>query len=170
MLKRPDARRLVKMTGAAVYVSNEAPGRPVYALAGGRMQSQMVWIDGGTGQNIRIGVGSQSLDPPVDTVREIKVLSNSYAAEYGGSAGGVVIQTTRSGTNQLHGSFYENLRNDAMDAPGFFAAVQNGAKVTPELRYNVFGGTAGGPIRRNRLFFFVGYEGSRRRIGGAVTL
>jgi len=161
---------VVKMTGGAVFLSDEPSARPVYSLAGGRMQSQMVWIDGGTGQNIRIGVGSQSVDPPIDTIQEIKVLSNSYPAEYGGSAGGVVIETTKSGTNQLHGSAYEYLRNDAIDAPGFFAAVQNGTKVMQELRYNVFGGTAGGPVRRNKTFFFGGYEGTRRRTGSVVTL
>src|SRR5262249_3248304 len=161
---------VVKMTGAAVFISAEAPGRPVYSLAGGRMQSQMVWIDGGSGQNMRLVVGSQSLDPPVDSIQEIKVLSNNYAAEYGGSTGGVVIQTTKSGTNQFHGSAYEYLRNQVMDAPGFFATVRNGAKAVPELRYNVFGATAGGPIRRNKTFFFAGYEGNRRSMGSAFSL
>jgi len=98
----------------------------------------MTWLDGGNAQNIRIGVGFQPGDPPVDTIQEIKVLANSYRAEYGGSAGGVVIQTTKSGANQLHGSAYEYLRNDAIDAPGYFAVVQNGAKVKPELRYDVW--------------------------------
>jgi hypothetical protein len=162
---------IVQMTSAAVYVPNDANNaRPTYALAGGRLQSQMVWIDGGTGQNIRIGIGYQPVDPPVDVIQEIKLLANNYAAEYGASAGGVVIETTKSGTNDLHGSAYEYLRNDAMDAPGFFAPVQNGVKLPPELRYNVFGGTAGGPIRRNKTFFFAAYEGTRRRDGGVTTL
>jgi hypothetical protein len=67
-------------------------------------------IDGGTGQNIRIGVGQQNVDAPVEAIQEIKILANSYPAEYGGSAGGVVIETTKSGTNQLHGSAYEYLQ------------------------------------------------------------
>ena len=143
---------VIALTGAAVFVGYaNTPGNanPNFSLAGGRTQSQMFWIDGGSGQNMRLGVGQINLDPPVEAVDEIKALSNNYSAEYGGSAGGVIVETTKSGTNQIHGSAYEYLRNDALDAPGFFATVQNGAKVKPELRYNVFGGTLGGPIRRN---------------------
>jgi len=98
------------------------------------------------------------------------VLANNYSAEYGGSAGGVVIEITKSGTNQLHGAAYEYLWNDAMDAPGFFAPILNGAKQTPKVGYNVFGGAAGGRIRRNKTFFFAAYEGTRRRIPSATAL
>jgi hypothetical protein len=124
----------------------------------------MFWIDGAWGQNMRLGIGQVDTDPPVELVEEIKVLSNNYSAEYGASAGGVIIETTKSGTNQFDGSAYEYLRNDVLDAPGFFAPVQNGVKVKPELRYNVFGGSVGGPTRRNKTFFF-DYEGQRRRTG-----
>jgi hypothetical protein len=130
----------------------------------------MFWIDGGAGQNLRIGQGQINLDPPVETVSEIRILSNSNAAEYGGSAGGIIIETTKSGSNLLHGSAYEYLRNDAMDAPGFFAPVSAGQKVKPRLRYNVFGGTFGGPIRHDKTFFFGAYEGQRLRTGGVDTL
>lgn len=163
----------INLTGAAVFVRyNNTPGNanPDFSLAGGRTQSQMFWIDGGTGQNLRIGQGQINLDPPVETVSEMKVLSNSNSAEYGGSAGGIIVTTTRSGTNQLHGSAYEYLRNDAMDAPGFFAPVANGEKQKPRLRYNVFGGTIGGPIRRDKTFFFGAFEGQRLRTGGVDTL
>jgi hypothetical protein len=167
------ALNVINLTGAAVFVSygnTPCNNTPNFSLAGGRPQSQMFWIDGGSGQNMRLGVGQINLDPPVDTVEEIKVLSNNNAAEYGGSAGGIIVETTKSGTNQLHGSLYEYLRNNAMDAPGFFAPVQNGSKVEPELRYNVFGGTVGGPIRRDKTFFFFAYEGQRLRTGGTDTL
>ena len=159
--------------GAAVFVSyGNSPGNanPNFSLAGGRPQSQMFWIDGGAGQNMRMGVGQINLDPPIEAVEEIKVLSNNNAAEFGGSAGGIIVETTKSGTNQLHGSLYEYLRNDKLDAPGFFAAVQQGSKVIPELRYNVFGGSAGGSIRRDKTFFFFSYEGQRLRTGGVDTL
>ncbi len=164
---------VIAMTGAAVFVgypNNPGNPNPNFSLAGGRTQSQMLWIDGGAGQNMRLGVGQINLDPPVEAVSEIKVLSNSNAAEYGGSAGGIIVETTKSGTNQFHGSIYEYLRNDAMDAPGYFATVRDGAKVIPRLRYNVFGGTAGGPIRRDKTFFFFSYEGQRLRTGGTDTL
>ncbi|MDQ6758628.1 MAG: carboxypeptidase regulatory-like domain-containing protein [Acidobacteriota bacterium] len=161
---------IINITGAAVFVAYDAGAKPNFSLAGGRTQSQMFWIDGGTGQNMRLGIGQIDLDPPVETVEEVKVLSNSYAAEYGGSAGGTIIATTKSGTNHFHGSLSEYFRNDKLDAPGFFAPVQNGVKIRPELRYNVFGGTLGGPVIHDKTFFFFGYEGARRRDGAIDTL
>ncbi len=119
---------------------------------------------------MRLGVGQVDMDPPAESVQEIQVLSNNYSAEYGGSAGGVILETTKSGTNQFHGSLYEYLRNNAFDAPGYFAQIQNGAKVIPELRYNIFGGTIGGPIRRNKTFFFFSTEAQRQRVGTVTTL
>jgi hypothetical protein len=104
---------------------------PNFSIAGGRTQSQMAWIDGGNAQNMRMGAAQINLDPPVETIEEVKVLTNTYSAEYGASASGVVIETTKSGTNQLHGSGYEFFRNNAMDAPGFYAAIVNGHKVSP---------------------------------------
>lgn len=156
---------LIKMTGAAVFVTYDSGSKPNFSLAGGRTQSQMFWIDGGAGQNMRLGIGQVDVDPPVDTVQEVKILSNNYAAEYGGSAGGVIIATTKSGTNRLHGSLFEYFRHDALDAIDFFAPIVNGRKQKAALRYNVFGGTLGGPIRKDKTFFFVSYEGSRRRTG-----
>ncbi len=161
---------LIKMTGAAVFVTYDSGAKPNFSLAGGRTQSQMFWIDGGAGQNMRLGIGQVDVDPPVDTVQEVKVLSNNYAAEYGGSAGGVIIATTKSGTNQFRGSGFEYFRHDALDAANFFAPVVNGQKQQAPLRYNVFGGTVGGPIRRDRTFFFFSYEGSRRKTGITNTL
>lgn len=164
---------VVQLSGAAVFVgypNTPANVNPNFSLAGGRTQSQMAWIDGGNAQNMRMGAGQINLDPPVEAVQEVKVLTNNYSAEYGASAGGVVIETTKSGTNQFHGSAYEFLRNNAFDAPGFFAPVANGKKVIPELRYNVFGGTLGGPIRKDKTFFFFDYEGQRLRTGATSTL
>lgn len=156
---------LVKMTGAAVFVTYDSGQKPNFSLAGGRTQSQMFWIDGGAGQNMRLSIGQVDVDPPVDTVKEVKILSNSYPAEYGGSAGGVIIATTKSGTNDFRGSALEYFRHDVLDAANFFAPVVEGRKQKAPLRYNVFGGTLGGPIRRDRTFFFFSYEGSRRRTG-----
>ena len=132
---------------------------------------------------MRLGIGQVDIDPPVETVQEVKVLSNNYAAEYGGSAGGVIIATTKSGGNQFHGSLFEYLRNDAFDAADFFAPVVNGEKQKAPLRYNVFGGTIGGPLLlpkkvfgpagydgHNKTFFFFAYEGTRRSEGLVRTL
>jgi hypothetical protein len=165
---------VLQLSGAAVFVSyplnTPANVNPNFSLAGGRTQSQMAWIDGSNAQNIRIGQGQINLDPPVEAVQEVKVLSNNYAAEYGGSAGGVIIETTKSGTNQFHASAYEFLRNNAFDAPGFFAPVENGKKVNPKFRYNVFGATAGGPIVKDKTFFFFAYEGQRLVNGSTNVL
>ena len=119
---------------------------------------------------MRLGIGQIDTDPPVELIEEIKVLSNNYSAEFGGSNGGVIIETTKSGANQFHGSALEYLRNDRLDAPGFFAPVANGEKIKPKLRYNLFGGTIGGPILKNKTFFFFDYEGGRRRTGYTSTM
>lgn len=156
---------LIKMTGAAVFVAYDSGAKPNFSLAGGRTQSQMFWIDGGAGQNMRLGIGQVDLDPPVETVQEVKILANNYSAEYGGSAGGVIIATTKSGTNSLRGSGFEYFRHDSLDAADFFAPLVDGRKQKAPLRYNVFGGTIGGPIRRDKTFFFFAYEGSRRKTG-----
>jgi hypothetical protein len=164
---------VVELTGAGVFVSypnTPANVTPNFSLAGGRTQSQMAWIDGGNAQNMRMGVAQINLDPPVEAVAEVKVLSNNYSAEYGGSAGGVVVETTKSGTNKIHGSAYEFLSNNDFNAPGYFAPVLNGSKVTPENRYNVFGGTVGAPIRKDKTFAFFDYEGQRLVTGTTSTL
>ena len=82
----------------------------------------------------------------------------------------MIIETTKSGTNKFRGSAYEYLRNDALDAPGFFAPIRNGQKLNPELRLNLFGATLGGPIRHDKTFFFVSYEGGRLLQGYTSTL
>lgn len=161
---------VIQLSGAAVFAGYDNGQKPNFSLAGGRAQSQMYWIDGASGQNMRLGIGQIDTDPPVEMIDEIKVLSNNYSAEFGGSNGGVIIETTKSGANQFRGSALEFLRNDLMDAPGFFAPVVNGQKVKPKLRYNLYGGTIGGPIWRNRTFFFFDYEGSRRRTGYTSTM
>lgn len=100
---------------------------------------------------------NQPLQRPIlDAVREFKVLTGTYSAEYGRQAGGQIIVTTKSGTNDLHGSLWEFHRNAPLDAKNFFAPKK------PAFRRNQFGGVVGGPIRRNRHFFFAGYEGQRR--------
>jgi len=164
------AMNMIKITGGAVFVRYDTGQKPNFSLAGGRTQSQMFWIDGGTGQNMRLGIGQIDMDPPAEVLQEVKVLSNNYSAQYGASAGGVIVATTKSGTNRFRGSLFEYVRNDKLDAANFFAPLVAGNKVKAPLRYNVFGGTIGGPIRRDKTFFFFGYEGSRRRNGAVRSL
>lgn len=164
------AMNLVEITGAAVFVNYDDGSKPNFSLAGGRTQSQGFSVDGGTAQNMRLGVGQIDTDPPVESLQEVKIMANGFSAEYGGSAGGMVIANTKSGTNQIKGSLFEYLRNQKLDAPNFFAPIADGAKQKPALRYNVFGGTVGGPIRKDKTFFFFSYEGSRRRNGSIRTM
>jgi hypothetical protein len=163
---------IIALTGAAVFINYDSGGKPNFSLAGGRTQSQNFYMDGGSIQNMRLGIGQVDTDPPVETVAEVKVLSNGFSAEYGGSAGGVIVATTKSGTNQLHGSAYEYLRNEKLDAGNFFAPFVNGEKVRAPLRYNVYGATLGGPVRipklyngKDRTFWYFAWEGSRRSQG-----
>ena len=110
-----------------------------------------------------LGFQAQATKPPVDAIAEFKVVTNNNSAEYGYRMGGKVIVSTKSGTNELHGSLYEFLRNDKFDGTNFFANRSGSTK--PTLRQNQFGGTAGGPIIRNRTFFFFSYQGTRIRRG-----
>jgi hypothetical protein len=110
----------------------------------------------GIDDNERI-IGTAGIKPVVEAIQEITVETNSYAAEAGRTAGGVVSIITRSGTNKFHGSAYEYLRNDILDARN--VSQTTGRK--PELRQNQFGGSFGGPIFRDRTFFFGDYEGLR---------
>ena len=103
----------------------------------------------------------------VDAIQEFSVLTSNYSAEYGKTSGGVVNAITRSGTNAFHGSAYEFLRNSALDARNFFE--QDATQPKAGFRRNQFGGTMGGPIIKNRTFFFVDYEGIRQSKGIANT-
>ena len=114
-----------------------------------------------------LGFEAQAVKPPVDAVGEFKVLTNNTSAEFGYSTGAKVLVTTKNGTNQFHGSLYEFLRNDKFDATNFFAN-RAGAK-KPVFKQNQFGGTIGGPIIKNKAFFFMSYQGTRRRIGQTFT-
>lgn len=161
---------LARLAGGVVFVNYSNFAKPNFSLAGGRVQNQMFWLDGGNIQNMRLGVGQVDTDPSVEVIQEFRVVQNAYAAEYGGSAGGLLISTTKSGTNHLHGSGFEYFRNDRLDAAGFFAPTEGTRKLKAPLRYHLFGGTLGGPIIRDRTHFFAGYEGTRRTEGSTQIL
>lgn len=109
-------------------------------------------------------VGTIIVKPSIDALQEVKVLTNLYPAETGRTGGAVINMITKSGTNAFHGSVFEFLRNDKFDAKDFFNVPQAGnpfAGVKPEYRQNQFGGSLGGPIRKDKTFFFGDYEGLR---------
>lgn len=99
----------------------------------------------------------------VETVREFRVLTDNYSAEYGKALGGVITAVTKSGTNQFHGTAFEFLRNNHLDARNFFDPGD-----VPQFKRNQFGGALGGPIRKDKTFFFGSYEGTRERLGMTV--
>ena len=145
-----------------IGVSNSTTGNN-FAVSGNRPQQNLFLLNGveytgAAENNMQPGGTSQEL-LGVDAVREFNVLRDSYGAEYGKRPGGQVIIVTQSGTNQAHGSLYEFLRSNALDAPNFF---DPGA--TPPLQRNQFGGSLGGPMRTDRTFLFGNYEGLRQHL------
>ncbi|HTB13579.1 MAG TPA: carboxypeptidase regulatory-like domain-containing protein [Bryobacteraceae bacterium] len=103
-----------------------------------------------------------SVTPQVDAIREFELATSTYDTSFGRNAGGQVNVVTRSGSNQVHGTAFEFFRNAAMDGTNFFAAAGQPA---PAYQRNQFGGTLGGPIKKNRTFFFVDYQGTRLAAG-----
>src|SRR4029077_9361946 len=97
-----------------------------------------------------------------DAIEEFRVQASSYSAEYGQALGGVVNIVTKSGTNQFHGSLFEYFRNEKLDSRTYFNVAP---QLKPPFRLNQLGGSLGGPIVRDKLFFFVNFEGVRQRLG-----
>ena len=110
--------------------------------------------------------GQVAYYPIVDAIQEFKIESNSPPAEFGRFNGGVVNLTTRSGGNAFHGSVFEFFRNEHLNARNFF---QSANPVNPAYRRNQYGGMLGGPVAKDRTFFFADYQGQRQRIGRTVT-
>jgi hypothetical protein len=155
---------LVRLMGNVTFnIESGGQSIPIFSVAGGRSYNQMWHLDGGVAQNAAVGSPQLSINPPNESLQEFKVLTNNYPAEYGRSGSGLIVMTTRSGGNQFHGAAYEWLRNEALNARTFFSAGK------APLRYNIFGGSLGGPIRKNKTFFFFNYEGGRRRTGTTVV-
>jgi hypothetical protein len=138
------------------YGSNTAGA---VSVNGGRGRSNNFSVNGGDGNDLF--VNGPAIQPSPDSIEEFRVLSNTFDAEYGRNSGAVINVVTKSGTNGWHGSFYEFFRNKVLDAKGFLDPY------TPDNKQNQFGGTFGGPIRKDRTFFFASYEG--RRIVQGIT-
>src|SRR6267154_2693994 len=138
-------------------------------INGSQSRGKEVLVDGSGSTSPESG-GLLFTYPPVESIGEFKLASSAFSAEYGKTGGGFEIFTTRSGTNQYHGSVFEYLRNDKLDARGFIA------QTTPVNRQNEFGASFGGPVilpkynGRNRTFFYVVYDGFRYRAGATNNL
>lgn len=145
-----------------IGVSNSTVGNN-FAVSGNRPQQNLFLLNGveftgAAENNMQPGGTSQQL-LGVDAVREFNVLRDSYDAEYGKRPGAQVLVVTQAGTNQLHGTLYEFLRNNVFDAPNFFD--QGSA---PPFQRNQFGGSLGGPIQKDKTFLFGNYEGFRQHL------
>ena len=132
-----------------------------YAVNGMRPEQNVYLVDGA--QNINRMDGGYALKLPVDAIAEFRILTQSAPPEFGGTGGATTSVVTRSGGNQLHGSLYEFVRNDAFDAANYFSTG-----VEP-LKQHQFGGTTGGPLRKDRVMFFGYYEGFRNDQGTTTS-
>ena len=149
--------QLAILTAGTVPSTNKDQSFSAFGNRG--MQNEFL-LDGGLNESFIRGIDNHQRDamrPSLEAVEEFKVQTSNYSAEYGASAGGVVTVVTKSGTNQLHGSAFDFLRNSDIAARDFFAPP--GPK--PPLIFNEFGGSLGGPIKKNRAWLFGAYQGTR---------
>src|SRR5262249_46490028 len=165
---------LITLNPGSINYTYKSPGTVTsqgntFSVAGRRPLENLFLLNGveytGSSQlsNTPGGVSGYLLG--IDAVREFNVLTGTYSAEYGKRAGAQVTAVTQSGTNQLHGSVFEFLRNSALDARNIFDLDPTGAKSSPApFRRNQYGASVGGPIKKDRLFFFGNYEGFRHRL------
>jgi outer membrane receptor protein involved in Fe transport len=148
---------LAKLQPGVTETNSDNTSAGTYSIAGGRTDSVTFLLDGALNNNLLSN--GVVYNPNPDTIAEFRILESNYSAEYGRNGGGVISVVTKSGTNEWHGSAFEFLRNDAFNANSFF----NNAAGLPRdvLKRNQYGGTFGGPIKKDRFFFFVGYQGQR---------
>jgi len=157
-----NGRSFISLAGLAPGVALP-PGSSLPRINGGRPRTNEYLFDGVS--VLQPEPGQVAFFPNIDAIQEFKIESNTPPAEFGRFNGGVVNLTTKSGTNALHGTLFEFLRNEALNARNFFAT---GSSTKPKFRRNQFGGVGGGPIKQDRTFFFVDYQGQRQTIGRPV--
>jgi hypothetical protein len=164
-------------TQKALGVSNDRPNRGLgtdVTIGGNRPQGNNYQLDG-------VSINDYSSGAPgsvtggvlgVDAVQEFSVVTSNAPADYGKTSGGVINAASRSGTNAFHGSAYEFIRNSKLDTRNFFDTAKDasGNLIVPPFKRNQFGGTAGGPIIKDRTFFFADYEGLRQSLSQTNTI
>src|SRR4029079_14898751 len=139
--------------------SSEVSTRGSYSLSVGGSRAQSTdWLFDGVDNN-ELTAGGISILPSIDAIQEFKVLTYNYSAEYGTRAGPTVLLTSKSGSNGFHGSLFEFFRNTSLDARSYFASSRE------KFNLNQFGFALGGPIRKDKTFFFIDYQGRRQRKG-----
>src|ERR1035438_7671390 len=146
--------QLGSSSGALFFGSDDAGA---VSVNGGRTRANNFSVNGGDANDLFVNL--PTIQPTPDSIAEFRVITNTFDAEYGRNSGSVVNVITKSGTNQWHGNVYEYFRNTVLNAQGYFNTVK------PQENQNQFGGTFGGPIIKDRTFFFVSFEGRRVRQG-----
>jgi outer membrane receptor protein involved in Fe transport len=141
--------------------SDDGSGNP-FSVSGQRSESLTFLLDGADNNDFLSN--NIVVSPNPDAVAEFKILTNNYNAEYGRTSGGIVNQVIKSGTNAFHGDAFEFFRNDVLNARDYFLPART------SFKRNVFGGTLGGPIVKDKTFFFVAYQGTRRREGQVAPI
>jgi hypothetical protein len=170
---RSYAQLLLMVPGVAVdngfqYNQKGLNGGADLSISGGASNANTFLVDGAN--NVDVGSGRTLLVyPSIDSIEEFKVERNSYGAQYGGNSGGQVTLVTKSGTNQFHGSAYYFGRNDVLNANNTNLKANNPGSHTPKLRRNDFGYTVGGPIKKDKIFFFWSQEWNRQITGRVNT-
>ncbi len=152
---RNAGRAISKGFGVHISFSGTRPQQTGFLLDGSDLNNATNFTTPGSAARLLLGV---------ETVREFQVLVSNHSAEFGRAAGGIINAVTRSGTNELHGSVFEFHRNDNLDARNFFDAREK-----PEFKRNQFGFTVGGPVAKDKTFFFGSYEGLRDRLGRTLV-
>jgi hypothetical protein len=176
---------LLELTPGVVLVQASATSPGQFSVNGQRSNANYFTVDGvsanvGSSTTFGLGNGIGGTLPgvtatggtsglvSVDALEEFRVQTSTYAPEFGRSPGANVSVVTRAGTNALHGTLFDYVRNDALDATDWF--INRGGGSNPPLRQNDFGGVVGGPVRRNEVFFFLSYEGLRLRVPQAASV
>jgi hypothetical protein len=151
---QPGVQSQLGSSGSTFYGSDSNGS---VSVNGGRDRANNFSVNGGDANDQFVNL--PTVQPAPDAIEEFRVISNTFDAEYGRNSGAVVNVVTKSGTNQWHGNVYEYFRNTVLNAQGYFNTVK------PQENQNQFGGTFGGPLRKDKTFFFVSYEGRRVRQG-----
>ncbi|MDE3166482.1 MAG: carboxypeptidase regulatory-like domain-containing protein, partial [Acidobacteriota bacterium] len=147
--------------GQSLISNKNYPTSVAFSVAGGQGGQTLFLLDGGNNMDVVSNIGLPMPFP--DALQEFKVETSSLPANYGNQPGGVVNVVTKSGSNAIHGNAFDFLRNYSANARNFFAPQRD------SLKRNQFGGTIGGPIIKNKLFFFAGYQGTRESVAPSAN-
>lgn len=165
-----DVFALTKLSAGATFIAGAASSTkltssPVVTVNGNRYRGNNYVLDGAMNSNSN-NSGEPAIVPSIEAIEEVQIQTNNFSSEFGRGNGAVINLRTKTGTNQLHGRLWEFHRNAALNARNFFATSN---PIEPALVFNQFGGNAGGPILKDRTFFFGSYEGTRTAAGRVAS-